>query len=50
MSLDQIINWEMLREPYNWIIVILMLAIGYGILMMLQKPLSELPTGTAFAV
>lgn len=46
MDLSRVINWELLREPYNWLIVILMLAIGYMILMMIQKPLSELPTGT----
>ena len=45
-DLGDFINWEVLRHPYNWIIVILMLAIGYGILMYLQKPLQELPTGT----
>lgn len=50
MDLDRIINWELLREPYNWLIVILMLAIGYGILMMIQKPLSQLPTGTMTVV
>lgn len=46
MDLDRIINWELLRHPYNWLIVILMLAIGWGIVMMIQKPLDELPTGT----
>jgi len=46
MSLDDFINLDLLRHPYNWIIVILMLAIGYGIFMLIQKPLSELPTGT----
>lgn len=46
MNLDRIINWDLLRQPYNWVIVILMLAIGYMILMTIQKPLSELPTGT----
>ena len=50
MNLSDFINLELLRHPYNWLIVILMLAIGYGALMLLQKPLSELPTGTAFAV
>lgn len=46
MDLGRIINWDMLREPYNWIIVIMMLAIGYMLLMYVQKPLSELPIGT----
>ena len=46
MDLDRIINWQLLKEPYNWVIVILMLAIGYMILMMVQQPLQELPTGT----
>jgi hypothetical protein len=50
MDLSSIINWELLRHPYNWVIVILMLGIGYGILMLLQKPLSELPTGTLSAI
>lgn len=46
MDLDSFINWELLRHPYNWVIVILMLAIGWGIVMLIQKPLGELPTGT----
>ena len=46
MSIDTFINRDLLFHPYNWIIVILMLAIGYGIFMLLQKPLSEIPTGT----
>ena len=50
MDLSRIINWDLLREPYNWVLVILMLAIGYMILMMVQKPLSELPTGTMSVV
>jgi len=50
VSLDRIVNLDLLRHPYNWLVVILMLAIGYGILMMIQKPLSELPTGTATVV
>lgn len=50
MDLSRIINWDLLREPYNWILVIMMLAIGYMILMMVQKPLSELPTGTMSVV
>lgn len=48
--LDRFINWDLLKEPYNWIIVILMLAIGWSIFMMIQKPLTELPTGTATVV
>lgn len=50
MSLSNWINWDLLKEPYNWVIVIMMLAIGYMILMMVQKPLSELPTGTMSVV
>jgi len=50
MSLDRFINWELLRHPYNWVIVILMLAIGWGIFMLIQQPLAELPTGTLKAV
>lgn len=26
--MDRIINWDLLRNPYNWIVVALMLAIG----------------------
>lgn len=50
MDLSRIINWDLLRQPYNWVIVIMMLAIGFMILMMVQKPLSELPTGTMSVV
>jgi len=50
MGLDRFINWDLLKEPYNWLIVILMLAIGFMVVMMIQKPLSELPIGTALAV
>lgn len=30
MNLDSVINWSLMREPANWIIVALMLAIGAG--------------------
>lgn len=50
MDLGRFINIDLLREPYNWVIVIMMLAIGYMILMMVQKPLSQLPTGTMSVV
>lgn len=46
MDLSRVINWELLREPYNWVIVIMMLAIGYMLLMLVQKPLQALPVGT----
>ena len=36
-----LINWDLLREPYNWIIVILMLAIGVYALTLLQPTLSS---------
>lgn len=47
MEISDFVNLDLLLHPYNWLIVILMLAIGYGALMLIQKPLSELPTGTA---
>jgi hypothetical protein len=44
--MDRVINLSLLREPYNWIIVILMLAIAvYGIAL-LQPTLTGLQTST----
>ena len=44
--LDRIINWQLLREPYNWLIVILMMSIGAMLLMLVIQPAQELETGT----
>jgi hypothetical protein len=42
----ELINTALLREPINWIIVILMLAIGVFGLTMLQPSLGQLSTST----
>jgi hypothetical protein len=34
----QLVNWELLRNPMNWIIVVLMLAIGSFALHMIMHP------------
>lgn len=34
-----LINWDLLSHPYNWVIVILMLAIGVYALCLLASPL-----------
>lgn len=41
--MPDLINWGMIRQPYNWIVVILMLAIGVWALHLLQEPLGLLP-------
>ncbi|HEY1410805.1 MAG TPA: hypothetical protein VGF36_01630 [Rhodopila sp.] len=46
----ELINWPMLREPINWIVVILMLAIAAFGLTLLQPALGQLSTGTAIAI
>jgi hypothetical protein len=40
--MDRFINLALLREPYNWIIVILMLAISVFALNLLAEPLATL--------
>ena len=40
--MPQLINLDLLRNPYNWIIVILMLAIGVYALTLLAAPLDAL--------
>jgi preprotein translocase subunit SecG len=42
----QLVNLELLREPINWIIVILMLAIAVFGLTLLQPSLGALHTAT----
>ena len=39
--MDKIVNWSLLKEPYNWIIVFLMVAIGLIALTILQPQISE---------
>jgi lipoprotein signal peptidase len=46
LSLDDFINWSLLKEPYNWIVVILILVLVYLTIMFIQKPLSQLNLGT----
>lgn len=36
--MDRVINWELLKQPLNWIIVILMLLIGTFGLNLILKP------------
>lgn len=38
----QIVNMELIRNPYNWVIVILMLAIGVVALTALQPALADI--------
>jgi hypothetical protein len=40
--MPQLINWDLLSHPYNWVIVILMLAIGVYALTLLSAPLNSL--------
>jgi hypothetical protein len=35
--MDRIVNWELLSNPINWIIVVLMLAIGTFALALLMS-------------
>ena len=39
--MDRFINWELLKQPYNWVIVVLMLAIGVTALTYLQPALAQ---------
>jgi hypothetical protein len=45
-----LINWDLLRSPYNWVIVILMLAIGVYAITLLAAPLGQIQTATATVV
>ena len=40
--MPQLINWDLLSNPYNWVVVILMLAIGVYALTLLAAPLDAL--------
>jgi hypothetical protein len=36
--MPQLINWDLMREPYNWLIVALMLAIAtFGLALVMQS-------------
>jgi hypothetical protein len=39
--MPELINWDLLSHPYNWVIVILMLAIGVWALCLLSAPLGQ---------
>lgn len=46
--MDRIVNFELLRNPYNWIIVILMIAFALMALTYLQPYLGfDIPAGSA---
>ena len=40
--MPDLINWGLLKEPYNWVIVILMLAIGVYALTLLASSVDTL--------
>ena len=40
--MSDLINWGLLSQPYNWVIVILMLAIGVYALTLLSGSLNSL--------
>jgi hypothetical protein len=42
----ELINWDLAREPYNWLVVILMLLIAIMALTYLQAPLGQIRTAT----
>jgi hypothetical protein len=42
--MPSLVNWELLREPYNWIIVILMVSIAVLALTALQPYLGFSPS------
>lgn len=44
--LGRIINFDLMREPYNWLIVILMMTSFAMMLMLVIQPAQELETGT----
>jgi hypothetical protein len=44
--MDRFLNLELLRQPLNWLIVIMMLAIFVFGLNLLQPALSEIQTAT----
>jgi hypothetical protein len=36
--MDRVVNWELLREPLNWVIVALMLLIGtFGLCLIMKQ-------------
>jgi hypothetical protein len=39
--MPQLINWDLMREPINWVIVALMLAIGAMALCLILGPAME---------
>lgn len=50
MALSDVVNLALLREPYNWIIVALMLAIAVFALNLLAEPLATLRGAQSIAI
>jgi hypothetical protein len=48
--MPDLVNWDLLRNPYNWIVVVLMLAIGAFALCLLIGPNSGNPYVTPLQV
>jgi hypothetical protein len=48
--MPDLINWDLIRNPYNWVIVILMLAIGVYALTLIAGPLGDIQTATMTVV
>lgn len=48
--MDRLINFDLLAQPYNWIIVALMLAIGVFALNLLAAPLATLQSAQTLAI
>lgn len=44
--LGRILNFDLMREPYNWLIVILMMSTFALTLMLVIQPAQQLETGT----
>lgn len=41
--MPELINWELIKQPYNWVIVILMLAIGIYALHLVYRLAADVP-------
>jgi hypothetical protein len=50
MTLSDVVNVSLLANPYNWIVVALMLAIGVFALNLLAEPLATLRGAQSVAV
>lgn len=43
--MPQLINWDLLLQPYNWIIVTLILALIVSVLVLLKGPIEQVGYG-----